>query len=495
MKNLNNIIKRSNLTPLERVTMLVHNGEHRQKTGKDMLSEAELNTLTQGWAARLGQANEYNKYLEIAKLENSMRIDATMFSYRAELSLVRHQRLLSYCLTEPERMKKLINDDIMDGLEEEECLRFALAHTYLEYGSVLHLFTFFNLPREIREDLALLDDSVAYSNQYLGDEVQLYEMFNARKVNNEDKDTLVDIIFSRIYYEGINKMRGEGTERDAFILGGYFAEFPLSEAIYKTARDLGIKCKNRDEEEILDDIESYAKEKAVTMEHLIKESLRSWLDDGLFTKQFAPIFMNGGFDTVNGITRKNHKKLFEIWYAELEKSKRYFNTLFRMQKLKREEAEITVLGETKTVEKLTGESLYTCQEDLEFVREYKKQVYMILPFSNLALFIEKHTKPIQKYTTLCQFRKLGKRASDTFDANFTEEYDKLIESYREEMTLLNHELAKLTDVATEHLSAKAEEDFRCAIQIWNGSFRFDLREADDKADIIEKYERDFRKVM
>ena len=44
MKNLNNIIKRSNLTPLERMTALVHNTEHKQKTGKSMLSDAELHT-------------------------------------------------------------------------------------------------------------------------------------------------------------------------------------------------------------------------------------------------------------------------------------------------------------------------------------------------------------------------------------------------------------------------------------------------------------------
>ena len=50
-----------------RMTALVHNTEHKQKTGKSMLSDAELHTLTQGWAARMGETNEYNRYLEIAR--------------------------------------------------------------------------------------------------------------------------------------------------------------------------------------------------------------------------------------------------------------------------------------------------------------------------------------------------------------------------------------------------------------------------------------------
>jgi hypothetical protein len=132
---------------------------------------------------------------------------------------------------------------------------------------------------------------------------------------------------------------------------------------------------------------------------------------------------------------------------------------------------------------------------LEFVREYKKQVEMILPFSNFALFVEKYAKPIQNYNTLCQFRKLGKKASDTFDANFTEEYDKLIESYEEEVKLLNHELRKLTDMATEHMYTNAEEHFRYDIHITDGMFCFDLEENDEKADIIEKYTEQFKKVM
>jgi hypothetical protein len=493
MRNLNNIIKRSNLTPFERVAALVRNNVHKQKTGKDLLTEAQLHNLTQGWSARAGEANEYNRYLEIARLENSMSIDATTFSYKAELSVVRNQRVLAYCLENTKKGKDLNRERMMEGLTEEECLQFALAHTYLDYRDTLHFFTFENLPLEVRQDLALLDDAVGFSKRYLDDETTLYEMMKDGKIAKKDTDTLIDTIISRFYFEGIKKMRG-GTERDGFMIGDFFAELPLKEVMHKVAHDAGIAWKDVDEEKLLDDIEAYAKEKDVTMVSLAKESLRSWLDDGLFTEHFAPMFASDRHDTWNGDTKKSHKELFALWYAELEKSLKYFASLFSARKLKRQEVEMTILFETKVVEMITGESLYMCREDLEFVRQYKKQLELMLPFSNFACFIDKYAKPVRSYRTLCEFRKLGKKVSNTFDVDFTTAYDELIESYTEEVKLLNHEMRKLTDMATEHIYENADEDFRYGIHITDGRFGFDLEEESEVLNVIERYKEEFKKV-
>lgn len=494
MKNLSNIIKRSNLTPFERVAALVRHNAHKQKTGKDLLTEAQLQNLTQGWSARMGEANAYNRYLEIARLENSMSIDATTFSYKAELSVVRHQRVLAYCLENIKNGKDLMNSEtMMEGLTEEECLQFALSHIYLEYRDTLHFFTFENLPLEVRQDLALLDDSVGFSKRYLDDETTLYEMMRDGKITKKNADTLIDTIISRFYFEGIKKMRG-GTERDGFMIGDFFAELPLKEVMHRIAHDAGIAWKNVDEEKLLDDIEAYAKEKGATMVSLTKESLRLWLEDGLFTEYFVPMFASDRYDTWNGDTKKSHKELFAIWYAQLEKSRAYFASLFSSRKLKRQEAEMNILFETKVVEMITGESLYMCREDLEFVRQYKKQLELMLPFSNFACFIDKYAKPVRSYRTLCEFQKLGKKVSNTFDVDFTTAYDELIESYKEEVKLLNHEMRKLTDMATEHVYKNADETFRYEIHITDGRFGFDLEEESEVLNVIERYKEEFKKL-
>jgi hypothetical protein len=493
MKNLSNIIKRSNLTPFERVATLVRHNTHKQKTGKDLLTEAQLHNLTQGWSAQRGEANEYNRYLEIARLENSMSIDATTFSYKSELSVVRQQRVLAYSLENIKKDKKFHTEMMMEGLTEEECLQFALAHTYLDYRDTLHFFTFENLALEVRQDLALLDDSVGFSKRYLDDETTLYEMMRDGKITKRDADTLTDTIISRLYYDGIRKMRG-GTERDGFMVGDFFAELPLKEVMHKVAHDAGIAWKDVDEEKLLDDIEAYAKEKDVTMVSLAKGSLRAWLDNGLFTEHFPPMFAEERFDTWNGNTKKNHKELFGIWYAELENSRKYFAGLFSARKLKRQEAEMTILFETKLVEMITGESLYMCKEDLEFVRQYKKQLELMLPFSNYACFVDKYAKPLRSYHTLCEFRKLGKKVSDIFGVDSATAYDELIESYTEEVKLLNHEMRKLTDMATEHIYTNGDEQFRYGIHITDGKFGFDLEEESEVLNVIEKYKEEFKKV-
>lgn len=494
MRNLSNIIRRSNLTPFERVAALVRNNQHKQKTGKDMLTEAQLHNLTQGWSARMGEANEYNRYLEISKLENSMRLDASSFGCRAELAVVRNQRVLAYSLEHTKKGTELHNETMMDGLTEEECLQFALKHTYLEYRDTLHFFTLENLPLEVRQDLALLDESIGYNKTYFEDEVVLYEMMSNGTISAKNKDALVDTILFRLYFAGIQKLRN-GTERDGFMVGDAFAELPLKEVMHRVAYDVGIAWENVDDEKLLDDIEAYAKEKGVSMVSIAKESLRRWLDEGLFTEHFPPMFAEEKHNTWNGDTKKNHKELFALWYAELEKSRKYFASLFSARKLKRQDVEMTILFETRVVDMITGESLYACREDMEFVRQYKKQVELMLPFSNFACFIDKYAKPIRSYRTLVEFKKLGKKVSDIFDVDFTSAYDELLESYTEEVKLLNHEMRKLTDRATEHVYTNAEEEFRYGIHITDGSFGFDLEEESEVTDVVERYVEEFRKVL
>ncbi len=59
--------------------------------------------------------------------------------------------------------------------------------------------------------------------------------------------------------------------------------------------------------------------------------------------------------------------------------------------------------------------------------------------------------------------------------------------------LLNHELVKLTDLATEHLHMNAKEDFRYGIHIVDGKFLSDLEEDSGTANIVQKYAEEFKK--
>ena len=97
MKNLANILRKADITPRERILTLVRNYIEKDKNGKGILSESEIYSLTQGWKPKNShEVNEYNKYLNLSKLETSMRLDAQMFACRSENILLRSHIPVSY---------------------------------------------------------------------------------------------------------------------------------------------------------------------------------------------------------------------------------------------------------------------------------------------------------------------------------------------------------------------------------------------------------------
>ena len=64
MKNLANLLRKADISPRERIITLVSNDMYRDKNGKNILSESEIYSLTQGWKPKnTHEVNEYNKYL------------------------------------------------------------------------------------------------------------------------------------------------------------------------------------------------------------------------------------------------------------------------------------------------------------------------------------------------------------------------------------------------------------------------------------------------
>jgi len=497
MKNISNILRRSKITPLERVTVLVHNDVHREKTGKQVLSDSDHHVLTTAWNASTYEAKEYNKYINIVQLESSMKMDAQMFLYRSELSLLRNQRMLDHFLSYTRRLKHISEQTFTKDIPVDESVHFLTQNTYLRYGSLLHLFTFYNLPKEIRNDLILLDGEITGCEKYMDDQVFLYEQYKDGSLSSNNKNLIVDRIYSRIYYEGAKKIKKSTAEKDGFLLNVFFAELPIKDLFRKIVDDKCTMSGNKDidtEDGILSLVEECTKNRNISIEKLVKETLFEWLGNGLFVKEYSPIYLSKRFDTWNGKTKKNHKELFKAWYEELQKSKQYFEELFNSKKLNKKTIEKDFLGMIRKIEVITGESLYACKEDVDFVSEYKKQIKILLPISNLFLFIEKNATPIMNYQTLCEFEKLTKNTSTLFDIDMSERYTEFVNLYKEEINLLNLSLARLIDVATEHLYT--EESLKYVVDINDECFIFNLNTNDVRKvdEIIEKYTEEFKRL-
>lgn len=497
MKSLTNILRRSNITPFERVKALVHNDMQREKTGKDGLSESDIYALTKGWNPNRSEASEYNKYINIVQLEDTMKMDTQMFLYRSELSLLRNQRMLDHFLSYAKRLKHISEHVFTKDIPTDESIRFLIRNTYLRYENLVHLFTFYNLSKEIRDDLLLLDAEITGCEKYMDDQVFLYERYKDGSLSSDDKNLIVDRIYSRMYYEGAKKIKKSTAEKDGFLLHAFFAELPIKDLFKKIVADRCIASGKKDtdtEEGILSLVEECAKNRNISIEKLVKETLFEWLDNGLFVKEYSPIYLSKRFDTWNGNTKKNHKELFTTWYEELQKSKQYFEELFDSKKLNKKIIEKDFLGMTRKIEVVTGESLYACSEDVDFVSEYKKQIEILLPISSMFLFIEKNATPIMNHQTLCQFKKLTQNTSTLFDVDMSERYTEFVNLYEEEVDLINLSLARLIDVATEHLYI--EESLKYILDINDECFVFDLNtiKVEKIADIAQKYSDEFKKL-
>jgi hypothetical protein len=402
MKNLTNILRRSNISPKERILAVVQNEIYKEKNGKGALSESEIHALSHGWNPKDShEAKEYNRYLEAFKLERSMRIDARMFAYRLENFLLRSNILVNYTMNLDRNIEDFKrNDSLNKVLPQEEIINFAIKNTYIDHDKLVHIMTFNNLPKEVKDDLLLLDEYASYDGKYLEDEVFLFEIFKKSKtLDIQDKNIIVDRIFSCIYREGFRKFKN-GSEKDNFMIFHSFAELPMSKVFEKWAEYANINFdesdNNIDAQYLVDKFEEYAKSKNKSMKTIMKETISKWIDEGLFVSEYTPIFFSNRNDTWNGNTKLTHKEIFIKWHTQLQKTKSFIDKLISNGDIEVKFIDKEILDTTKKIKVVTGESLYRSKINIDFVKEYKEQISILSPVIGLFLFVPFDTRPLSK---------------------------------------------------------------------------------------------------
>jgi hypothetical protein len=491
MKNLANILRRADITPRERILTLIRNDVEKDKNGKGILSESEIYSLTQGWKPKTSQeAREYNKYLELSKIESSMRLDAQMFACRSENLLLRSHILLESIKGKVEKT----HDDILDKyIPKEDALNFVIQNTYLDYTTLIHILTFNNLSKNIQDDLIMLDQYVAHDKKYMEDEIFLFELFkDSKTLSLKNKDILIDRIYSCMYHDGFRKIKN-GTEKDGFLLFHFFAELPMDAVIKKWAEYVCVDLNEKDNEQLLNKLEEYAKDRGKTMEMVVKETLSRWIDDGLFVTEYTPVFFSDNHNTWNGDTKLTHKEIFARWYEELKKTKVFVEKMVANRDLIVEEFDKEIFGVTEKIKIITGESLYNCKSDMDFVNEYREQIKTLLPLTSMYLFIEKYNKPLENLKTLKGFSELSKTFSDLFEVYMSEKYSDFVKSFEQEIKLINHTIITTLDNMSSFIYTKSNNKY--LIDMKENNFTFIIKDNSEKpADkIIESYKEAIKK--
>ncbi|NCS98867.1 hypothetical protein GW764_01635 [Candidatus Parcubacteria bacterium] len=474
MKDITNILRRSKITPYERVKVLIENTIHYEETGKNLLPDADLIAITENWIPKhSAEINQYNKYIRIAKLRTTMNLDAKMFYLQSENRLLRIHGLIDYV-----KENKLASKDLirlgLDSTEENrtENLNYLLDNTYLSYSKILQQKTFLSLPKEVQDDLLLLDEYIKHDSQYLDDHILLYELYKDSDVLSEkQKDILFEKIYQRIKTVGTN---GELT----FVRYGFFSEFTTEAVVCHCADYLDIKYNKEDEgywNNIVRDIKKCAKDKKVSVKSLVREIIFDWLDKGLFKEEYTLLFKSESYETWSKSTKRKHKELFFIWLEHLEKTRKQLNELFDSGDL------------IKNGNNITGSSLYYSKLDEDFVSDYKEQINYILPITGIFRFIQNDIMPIKCYKTLQGFRELSKKISDIFDINVNKKFEEYENDYYNQVISINMKFARFIDGLYNKIYINKKLQYE--IEMNPDAFYFDVHQKSSPFSIINDYNK------
>lgn len=504
MKNTNNLLKKTNLRPKERVLLLVANTVNEETTGKSILTEAEKLAISEGWKpANNDEVSEYNRYNEGWRFTGFAELDAQTTYLTATNSLLRAGRLIDLIMP-----KEKGDTNELDYLKkhffnfykgEANPLEFILQNSGLELDYTVYRFAFESLSEDLKQDLEALDPDGKTETQYLDQEEILADLFNGKdKLTKESKEKLADLIVKSFYNKYADFLKKLDAKKDIeeYYYNGFFGELPALDILKKWADNnkISYEVSDKDLEEaekkqkqarnaneliggdkgldkmirkdklkdeiLIKKLKDYAETHKVSIGDLLKQTLLKWLDEGLFTEDYTPIFNSDNKNTCNNTdTKLPHKEVFKEWLKAKRKAEQTIKELIDKGELKVAERTRTYKNLYKEVFKgkdldfsetlllITGESLYNLKGDYIFAKDFKKQVEDLEGLGGLILFL-RECKFIKEYATLLEFLEIFKRLSKIYDIDLTYKIKDWIADFKRDIDMLNSEIRIIGDDIT-----------------------------------------------
>ncbi len=492
MKSLTNILRRSKLTPLERVTALVHNKVQKEKTGKALLSDAEIKSIASLWTPRGNdEIRQFNKYIALMDLETTMKMEIQMYYAESDNGLLRSHRMVDYMRNYTSLEEFIERDQAKEHIPDQEVINYILEHSYLEYEHLVHTMTFYSLDADIQDDFEILDPHIRIDTKYISQEVMLYELLSGNNTSDGNtKKKLVSLLWNAMYSEKSRRKRN-GTEKDGILIHHGFASIPVRQILYRCADYLSITVDTDDPQHInmlLKELQAYADNKGTSLELVIKPLLGTWIDDGLFVSTYAPIYVSNQCDTYEGVTKRVHKELFDIWYEAFNKTKTYLDELIASGEMKKELLNHSIKGNISII---TAKSLYTSTFTIPCIDNMKEQIPYLVPVVRTFLFIKKCAYPVKSYATMNAFVELSQEFSKVFDIDLSEKYVHYRDEFQMQILMMNMNLLMLFEILFEYIHNN--DNWRHVIEIETQAFGFDYKKEVEPEDFIEKYKEEFDK--
>jgi len=142
------------------------------------------------------------------------------------------------------------------------------------------------------------------------------------------------------------------------------------------------------------------------VKEILHETVVNWIDEGLFTKDFIPLYKSKNTDTCNEIdTKKPHNEIFLEWLKIQTEQKKIIQDLMDTGKLEIQERSTKIHDYIHTSTVILGESIYNLESNLSFVLEYKKQIDELIYFAYLVEFI-KNNEFVKSYRSLLSYKEI-----------------------------------------------------------------------------------------
>lgn len=468
-KNITSILQKGNIKPRDRVKLLVADDVSRERDGKALLTEADKHALSEGWTPKdNNEVKEYNLYNEGRRNIAFGELDAQTTYLNATVGFLRASKYISYFLYKDyaKEGKSIVAHAFKILLEKDkqgEALNLVLGYLGLELDYTIYLYAFELAGEQLQKDLLALYPDAKTERGYLEQEEIIYNLFNGKdKLSQTDKEKLAELIADECFYKASGELS----------FSRYFANLPLIELGKRLANDSGLykELKAETEQDLEKDfhpkLTAYAEKHNTTIKELLKDTIIKWIDDGLFIKDFTPLYLSEDKATCNEQnTKLTHKEVFKKWLdvkaeatkiingfidkgeLKTEKKRKEYKRLKNLylklaQETGQDRQDTPIFTETKTI--ITGESLYNLKGDFNFVKDFREQAEDFKLLGALVLFL-RECKFIKDYATLLGFLELYKRISKVFDEDLTYKIQGYIKSFNADLEDLKMEFLMLAD--------------------------------------------------
>lgn len=486
MKNISNMLAKSNLTPRERILMSIHNEIEEMRTGKKSLPDSDIRAVTTNWRPKNNhEVNEYNNLYHTWEACVYLGFDMQTVFLNTTKELINMDRALSYYTYSDETKWRNMFDGIFKEDDEEKSLDLLLKNTGIEYDKLVHQLTFERMTPELKKDLLALDPEVEYSRSYLEEEEQLSEILKDKKdINQDEKDKLIKLLFDSISWEHIAFMQEKGIDLFPSLLHGYFAGYPMSNFSKLLAKKHGLENSEEQNKEL-----SKIKNLKSEMYQIIEESI----SNGAFLKEYVPLCNSKAHSTYSGVdTKLKHNEVLEKWIEKKKSVKMEIDQLIESGKFNVEERYKELFTIKKNYKIITGESLYYSNENYKFSEDFKKQIEILKVAGNIAYFI--NLKSIQTgYGHLLSYKRILEIVGKLVESDLSFLVDKYLPDLNFEIKLLNEICERIYEKAESLIYA--DKNIKYHLEMFDSAFLIDRENIQpEKHGSVKKMEEKLVKI-